>query len=100
MHNSLGKVKNLNENTQEIVEVSFINGHVLDSKQEAISKALVEFLETGLQTYTDEEGAYSFTDVPVGYVTLRVIATGFVQIRQPFEITPDLENYVITMESS
>ncbi len=100
LNHEIEKVKNLDKNTQKVVKVSSINGHVLDSKQEAISEALVEFLESGLRTYTDAEGAYSFTDVPVGHDTLRVIATGFVQIRQPFEITQDLENHVITMEQS
>ncbi len=100
LNRDIEKVKNLDKNTQNMEKVSSIKGHVLDSKEEPISEVLVEFLEAGLRTYTDTKGAYSFTDVPVGHYTLRLIATGFIQIRQPFEITQDLENYVITMELS
>lgn len=93
-------IEDSNKNTEQTVKGVFIKGQISDSEGKPIPQALIEFLNTGLKTHTNTEGEYSFTDVPVGHDILRVIATGFIQIREPFEITENLENYIIIMKIS
>lgn len=86
--------------TKKPLEKIDINGRVLDVKGEGIAEVLVELLERGLRTYTDAEGNYSLTEVSPGHDTLRLLATGFAEQRQPLELTEKLKNYDITLEST
>ncbi len=75
-----------------------ISGKVIDSNEEGAARALVELLELGLQTYTDQDGNFEIADVPVGAHTIRVIATGFRAKRQKIEISPSINNQDIHLD--
>ncbi|MBZ5529865.1 MAG: Pvc16 family protein [Acidobacteriia bacterium] len=57
-----------------------IGGNVKSNLGARVSGALVDLLDLGQRTTTDEDGHFVFSHVDVGVHTLRVVATGF----QPF----------------
>jgi len=75
-----------------------ISGHVVALDGEAAANALVELLELGLRIYTNREGAFEITDVPVGAYTIRVIATGFRAKRQELETNRGVTYHEVRLE--
>jgi Carboxypeptidase regulatory-like domain len=65
-------------------------GRTIGAEGKPVATALVELLELGLRTYTDQEGLFEIADIPVGTYTIRVIATGFRSQREQVEIDRSL----------
>ncbi len=84
---------------QNLPEKIDISGQVLDAEGGGIADAIVELLWSGPRTFTDAEGKYSLTDVSLGEDSIRVIATGYEEKKQPLDLTKKLEKYDITLES-
>ena len=75
-----------------------ISGKVIGLNGEGTARALVELLEVGLQTYTDQGGSFEIPDVPVGAHTIRVIATGFRAKRQEIAISPGTTDHEVHLD--
>jgi Pvc16 N-terminal domain/Carboxypeptidase regulatory-like domain len=74
-----------------------IGGRVLTPTGQGIGEALVDVLDAGVRTRSDEDGRYRLDDVPVGSHTLRVVAVGFQPKTQPLQV-PDLPSgYQVTL---
>ena len=72
----------------EKAPVGAIEGHVATpSGRSSVSGALVEFVGTPLQSWTDENGDFSLHAVPVGEYDIRISREGFESIESRAEIT-------------
>ena len=74
-----------------------IAGRVLDPAGVGIADALVEVLDAGLQTRTDEDGRYTFPRVPIGPRTVRTAAVGFQVKSQSVVVPSPPQGYEITL---
>jgi Pvc16 N-terminal domain/Carboxypeptidase regulatory-like domain len=74
-----------------------IGGRVLTPTGQGVADALVDVLDTGVRTRSDEAGRYLLDRVPAGSHTLRVAAVGFQPKTQPLQV-PDLPSgYEVTL---
>jgi hypothetical protein len=74
-----------------------VGGQVLSNTGQTISGALVDITDAGLRTTTNAEGFYSFSSVPSGAHTIRVVAVGFNPQTQPLVVPGQPEDYVVTL---
>jgi Pvc16 N-terminal domain/Carboxypeptidase regulatory-like domain len=54
-----------------------LGGRVIDNNSNAVAGALVDVLDAGLRTTTDQDGQFDFETVPMGSHNVRAIAAGF-----------------------
>lgn len=62
-----------------------------------VGNALIEVIDAGLQTQSDQDGRYTFPRVPVGTRNVQVLATGFQPKNQSVVVPGPSENYEITL---
>jgi hypothetical protein len=74
-----------------------VGGQVLSNAGQTIAGALVDITDAELRTTTNAEGFYSFSRVPQGAHTIRVVAVGFNPQTQPLVVPGRPEDYVITL---
>ena len=74
-----------------------IAGWVLDPTGHGIAEALVEVVDAGLRTRTDQVGQYTFPRVPVGTRSVRVAAVGFELAEVSLVVPSPPEQYVLTV---
>jgi hypothetical protein len=75
-----------------------IGGRVVDRPSgEGVAEAVVDIVDLGLRTRSGVEGRYSFTRVPPGAHTVRVVARGFQVNTQPLAVPGRPEDYVVAM---
>jgi len=74
-----------------------IGGRVRNGGGQVIPDALVDIMDAGLRTTTDNEGRYSFSRVPVGTYNIRVVAVGFEPKTQSLVVPGRPEDYDITL---
>ncbi len=74
-----------------------IGGRVFDQLAHGVTNALVDVLDAGLRTSTDSEGRFTFSRVPRGTHTVRVVATGFQPLTTTFGVPGRPEEYQITL---
>jgi uncharacterized protein DUF4255/carboxypeptidase family protein len=74
-----------------------IGGRVLSGPGSGIEAALVDVTDAGLSTTTDSDGRFSFSRVPAGTHTFRVVAVGFVPETQTVVVPGRPEDYEITL---
>jgi len=70
---------------------------VLDNNSLGVAGALVDLLDVGLRTTTDDSGNFDFPVVQPGVHTLRAAATGFAVKSQPLKVPGVPEDYDITL---
>jgi hypothetical protein len=74
-----------------------IGGRILSGPGQGIADALVDITDAGLRTRTDTEGSYSFSRVPAGPRTIRVVAVGFQPETRVVDVPGKPEDYDITL---
>jgi hypothetical protein len=74
-----------------------IGGRVLDQAAKPVAGALVDLLDAGLRTQTDDDGRFVLSDVPAGPHTLRVVAVGFQPLTQAVVAPGPPENYRVAL---
>lgn len=74
-----------------------VGGKVLDNTSQGIGNALVDLLDAGMRTTSDDSGNFDFTDVPPGVHTLRAAASGFAVKSQPMKVPGSPEDYEIKL---
>jgi hypothetical protein len=78
-------------------QVLHVGGRVLDNTAQGIAGAMVDILDAGLRTSSDDAGNFDFPDVQPGAHTLRAVATGFTVKSQPLMVPGRPEDYEITL---
>jgi len=74
-----------------------VGGRVLDNNNKGVAGALVDLLDVGLRTNTNNDGEFDFAQVAAGAHTVRAVAVGFQPQTQPFTVPAKPEDYVITL---
>jgi hypothetical protein len=75
-----------------------IGGRVVDQPSgDGVPEAVVDLVDLGLRTRSGVEGRYSFTRVPPGAHTVRVVAQGFQVNTQPLVVPGRPEDYVVEL---
>jgi hypothetical protein len=74
-----------------------VGGRVLDNKANGVVGAMVDLLDLGLRTTSDQDGNFDFVDVAPGAHQLRAAATGFAVKSQPMNVPGRPEEYEITL---
>lgn len=74
-----------------------VGGRVLDNNNKGVVGALVDLLDVGLRTTTNNDGEFDFLQVAAGAHTVRAVAVGFQPQTQPFTVPAKPEDYVITL---
>lgn len=59
-----------------------ITGQVKDISNKPVEKVTVKIVNSSKATFTDEQGAFSFNDLPAGKYTLQFTSTGFESLRK------------------
>jgi Pvc16 N-terminal domain/Carboxypeptidase regulatory-like domain len=74
-----------------------IGGRVLRSPGDGIATATVDITDAGLRAMTDVDGRFTFSRVPAGTRTFRVVAVGFEPKTQSIVVPGRPEDYEITL---
>ena len=75
-----------------------IGGRIVDQPTgDGVPEAVVDLVDLDLRTRSGDEGRYSFTRVPPGTHTVRVVATGFQVNTQPLVVPGRPEDYVVAL---
>ena len=78
-----------------------LTGTVIDASSKlALSGARVSIADTGLETYTDQQGNYTLANVPAGKIMVTIGYVGYPEQTQPIEITPNAPNQLNTVFGS
>jgi hypothetical protein len=78
-------------------QVLHVGGRVMDNTAQGIAGAMVDILDAGLRTTSDDGGNFDFPDVQPGAHTLRAVATGFAVKSQALTVPGSPEDYEITL---
>lgn len=74
-----------------------IGGRVVDPLSNGVAGALVDVIDAGLRTQTGADGRFTFTRIPAGSHTLRVVAVGFQPQTRTVIVPGRPEDYQVTL---
>ncbi len=72
-------------------------GRVFDGAANGVPGALVDLLDAGLRTRSDDDGRFVFSGVLAGSHTLRVVATGFRPLTQTVAVPGAPGDFLVTL---